>query len=166
MLRYRIDGDRLSIEGDLDEGVTASEVEALLGAGRQSVRDSELKLDLSGVVHANSLGIRAWLTGFRKSRGPYCYVRMPVWLVAQCNMISEFMAGEVRVDSLFAPFYCVQSGETIERLLVVGKDVPLLEDYSSFDFPFVSADNKVYEPDFDAAEHFGFLRHLTKRSSA
>jgi hypothetical protein len=166
MLRYRLDGDCLVVDGEIDERATVSELTALLEAGRQVVGHKELKLDLSRVDGANSLGIRSWLMAVKAVRGPFCYVHMPEWLVEQCNIISEFMAGQIRVESLYAPFYCNDTQERRLLLVVVGRDIPLLQDYGSFMYPPVRLDGKIYEPDFDPVDLFGFLSRLKMRSSA
>lgn len=163
MLKHMMDGHCLRLEGTLDESLSRRDIQGMLASARQAVGPGVLKLDLAAVQTANSMGIRNWLTAQRQVPGPVCYVRMPTWLVDQCNMIEEFVAGEVQVESLFAPFYCVQTREIIQRLLTVGVDVPLLTDYASFDYPVVSVGGQEFEPDFDCTEHFSFLRLVASR---
>jgi hypothetical protein len=166
MLRQRLGGNCLEIIGDLDESASGEDLLAILSAGRQVVGGSVLKLDLSGVAHANSLGIRNWLTAIAQIGGPLCYVRMPIWLVAQFNMIRAFTATDVYVESLYAPFYCSQTKEEMLRLLYVTTDVPLLESYEDFEFPSIEDNNFIWEPDFDPAEHFSFLTLLFAKKSS
>ena len=100
----------------------------------------------------------------KKIQTPLCYVRTPVWLVEQFNMIDEFFDGDVSVESIYAHFYSPENDSSETRLLTLGTDVPILENYRNYN---ASSEGSQLEPDFDERSYFHFIsRHLYKSAPA
>lgn len=160
------EGRVVSLDGVLNEHVDLQIIEAALTAATQaaSTESGEIILDLSKVQRANSSGLLQWLRMTKRLKLPLCYKNSPVWLVEQFNMIDEFFDGQVRVESIFAHFYCPETDSSETHLLTLGKDIPILDQYKTFHASATSTDGKTLEPDFDERSYFHFIaRHLFKK---
>ncbi|MEY2988651.1 MAG: hypothetical protein RJB13_2172 [Pseudomonadota bacterium] len=165
-MQVRNDGCTVFFSGILNEHVDLNNTEAVLHAAQQALTDQQPRvcLDLSQVSRANSSGLLQWLRLMKKTHIPLCYVRTPVWLVEQFNMIDEFFDGDVSVESIYAHFYSPENDTSETRLLNLGTDVPILENYRNYSA--TSEDSKL-EPDFDERSYFHFIsRHLYKATQS
>jgi len=165
-MQVRNEGHTVFFSGVLNEHVDLNNTEAALLAAQQSLTDKQKRvcLDLSQVSRANSSGLLQWLRLMKKIQTPLCYVRTPVWLVEQFNMIDEFFDGDVSVESIYAHFYSPENDSSETRLLTLGTDVPILENYRNYN---ASSEGSQLEPDFDERSYFHFIsRHLYKSAPA
>lgn len=115
-----------------------------------------VRLDFSAVKRANSCGILAWFKLIEEIKVPTAYVRAPVWLVEQFNY-SDFLRNDAIVESLLAPFYSPESDTHEIVVLTIGKDLPILKDYSGFEIHPVNTRGETLEADFEPEEYFNFL---------
>lgn len=165
-MQVRTEGHTVFFSGVLNEHVDLNNTESALHAAHRSLSGDQKRvcLDLSHVSRANSSGLLQWLRLMKKAQIPLCYIRTPVWLVEQFNMIDEFFDGDVTVDSIYAHFYSPDTDTSETRLLTIGTDVPVLENYRNYNAG--SADAQL-EPDFDERSYFHFIsRHLYKASQS
>ena len=78
----------------------------------------KVTFDLSGVSRMNSDGIRRWINFLRSlvAVNDLTFVRCSVPAVRQLNFTLGFQ-GKAKVESFYAPYACVETGEEEERLL-------------------------------------------------
>lgn len=167
-MQVRNDGYTVFFSGILNEHVDLNSTESAIHAARQSLSDTQTRvcLDFSQVSRANSSGLLQWLRLMKKIQIPLCYVRTPVWLVEQFNMIDEFFDGDVSVESIYAHFYYPETDSSETRLLTLGTDIPILENYRNFSTSSALTDAGQLEPDFDERSYFHFIsRHLYKANT-
>ena len=165
-MRVKREGEIVNLEGILNEHVDLQSVENEIAAAAQAAtaKNGEAILDLSKVQRANSSGLLQWLRMTKRLNIPLCYINAPVWLVEQFNMIDEFFDGQVRVESIFANFYCTETDNIENHLLKLGIDVPIQEQYKDFQFKVISQQGKTLEPDFDERSYFHFIaKHLAPK---
>ena len=153
----RVEGRTLHFSGVLDEASIMDAVKTSIEEGASNAAGQRVLFDLSEVKRANSCGILSWLRLLRDVDVPVTYINTPIWLIAQFNMIAEFFSGEVDVESIQAPFYCPDDDTSIALTLLIGKDVPVQDDYEDFEFENRTIEGREYEPDFDPAEYFAFI---------
>lgn len=167
-MQVRNEGSTVIFSGILNEHVDLNATESVIYVAHRTLNEASgtVFLDFSQVSRANSSGLLQWLRLMKKIQLPMCYVRAPVWLVEQFNMIDEFFDGQVTVESIYAHFYCPETDSNETRLLTLGVDVPILENYRTFRVTVPSNENAELEPDFDERSYFHFiLRHLYKATS-
>jgi hypothetical protein len=161
------EGRVVSLEGVLNEHVDLQAVEGAMKAASQAAsgENGEVVLDLSKVQRANSSGLLQWLRMAKRLKLPLCYKNVPVWLVEQFNMIDEFFDGQVKVESIYAHFYCTETDTSESHLLKIGTDIPIQDQYKDFHASVTSSQGKTLEPDFDERSYFHFIaRHLYKKA--
>lgn len=98
------------VKGDITEGTDFAALLKELGP------DNEI--DLAGVVHVNSRGVREWLEFVRATAAAgqrLVLQRCSPSFVHQVNMISHFV-GHAQVTSILAPYACPDCGALAERL--------------------------------------------------
>jgi ABC-type transporter Mla MlaB component len=157
------EGQLISLEGILNEHVDLQVVESAIIEASKTAADGSVSLDLSKVSRANSSGLLQWLRMTKRLKNPLKYVRTPVWLVEQFNMIDEFFDGQISVESVYAHFYCPDTDTSETHLLNLGVEVPVQDQYKTFRLKIASSDGKELEPDFDERSYFHFIaRHLAK----
>ena len=160
------EGQLVSLEGILNEHVDLQVVESAILDAAKSAGGGAVSLDLSKVSRANSSGLLQWLRMTKRIKNPLNYVRTPVWLVEQFNMIDEFFDGHISVESVYAHFYCPDTDTSETHLLKLGVEVPIQDQYKTFHLKMSSSDGKELEPDFDERSYFHFIaRHLSKTVS-
>lgn len=160
------EGSLVSLEGILNEHVDLEIIEDAIVQSAKSSQEGIVSLDLSQVIRANSSGLLLWLRMTKRIKCGLNYIRTPVWLVEQFNMIDEFFEGKISVESFFAHFYSEERDEIETRLLKVGSDVPVQDNYKNFNLTLTSADGKTLEPDFDERSYFHFIaRHISKSNA-
>lgn len=107
------DGTELvTLQGELGEHTDLSEL------ARHLESRSSVEIDLSGVSHINSWGVRLWVD-FVNGLPPsltYSFVRVSIPMVMQMGMISRAL-GRGTVLSLFAPYACGRCEHAEERIL-------------------------------------------------
>jgi hypothetical protein len=151
-----VDG-RFIFEGVMDEGFSPSALEQALQAALEGRLAPPFALDFSQVSRANSNGILIFLRFLAKAEHQFKYVNAPEWLVNQFNLISGYFVNNSYVESLFAPYFSAKNGKYIQKLLVIGKDIPLLEDYSKMALPELEIDGLNFEIDFYPEQYFQFI---------
>jgi hypothetical protein len=87
---------------------------------------NQVRFDLSGVKHVNSLGVRGWVVFIRacEQAGVTLIIdRVSPVMVSQMSMITHFM-GKNTVTSLFAPYLCESCGSEHNELIIVTPGIP------------------------------------------
>ncbi len=104
------DGTQISLRGPVDEEADFVPVLTQINRGGRFV------LDLAGVSHINSSGVREWIRFVRGIRGggPVELTNCPPQFIDQVNMLNNFL-GSTTVQSLVVPFVCIGCGETLEQ---------------------------------------------------
>jgi hypothetical protein len=146
----------IRLRGVLNEDVTQMQFEQTLSAAFASIK-GRLTVDFSEVSRTNSCGIARWISAVSNKNYPLNYTSVPIWLLEQFLMIEEFSSGDMYIDSLILPFYCVDSDVDIQKCLAIGKEIPLLNDYSNFSFDFLDQDGRQFVVNFDADALFDLL---------
>lgn len=162
-MEVKVEGNEVRFSGVLDEGIAQDVIESVLKEAQKNCKDQRILVDYSEVKRANSCGILTWLQVTSMGSYPITYVNVPVWLIAQFNMIEEFMMGDITISSIQAPFYCPDTDETTILTLKVGEDIPVQEQYDDFEFPVQTIDGKEYEPDFEPSDYFLFITFNIER---
>lgn len=115
----RWSGDRegdvllVSLNGDIDENANLFELKALLSG--------DVRLDLGGVHHINSAGVRDWVNFIREAgelTSRITLVNCSPAIVMQMNMIANFRGGAA-VESIFAPFACPSCDHEQDGLILI-----------------------------------------------
>lgn len=147
----------LIFEGLLDEETSIADL--LMAHGKLMAADSKppIAADFSKVLYGNSAGIVIWIRYMREVKIAFNYVNTPIWLVGQINMIRDFLANGSFVSSFQAPFFAPSSQESRAFTLQVGKDIPMLKDYSEFRVPTRAFQGKDYESDFVPQRYLAFI---------
>ena len=147
----------LSFEGVLDEEVTLDQLLVYLGQLKSSGLTPPVNLDFSKVSYANSTGIVTWLKFTREAKLCFKYVNAPVWLVNQFNMVKGYFEFGSFVESMHVPYFAPKTQDSRVFNLTVGKDFPLLADYSNVTIPNRKADGRDYEIDFTPERYLSFI---------
>lgn len=157
----------VTLLGRLDEADTKAKVVGALETARAQLSDpaAPVRVDFSGISFANSLGIREWCLCLEAFPHPITYVRAPCWLIEQMNIVQELLREDMDVESFFAPFFSEATDTTELKVLEVGTDVPLLDDYTDFEVPAKFLEGG-FTPDFDADSYFVFLTDLKRYRGA
>jgi anti-anti-sigma regulatory factor len=105
---------RISLAGDITEEARFDSVGPFT---------DQVVLDLSGIARINSCGVREWIQFIRAvPKGTrIAFERCPQTIVAQANMISNFLGGG-RIRSFVAPYYCPKCDRAVEILLEAERD--------------------------------------------
>jgi hypothetical protein len=165
-----VSGERIEFSGYLNEKSNMDLVKtALEGASATAQsRGQRVTLDFSKVSKANSCGILTYLKTLIALKIPVTYVNAPIWLVEQFNALDDFFVGDILVTSIFAQFYSPQTDESFVLLQELGKDLPILSDYSSFEINPKSPEGHELEPDYEPELYYFFIakRHTAFLSEA
>ncbi len=105
-------GDLVTIQGELCEHTDLSELARHLAAR------SRVDLDLSGVTHINSWGVRLWVEFVQGLPAglSYRFVRVSIPMAMQMAMLARAV-GRGEVLSVLAPYACLRCEHTDERIL-------------------------------------------------
>ena len=151
----KFEGNVLFLSGVLDSQFPFAEVRRLLEDKPKD--EPPIFLDLSQIDRGNSLGMFEWIRLLQQMNLRFEYINTPVWLVEQFCSIDELLSPLIMVTSFFGLFACPADDSYETCLMEVGKEVPLLKDYSGFELKVASASGKTIEPDFVVEEYFSFL---------
>ena len=146
----------VEFSGLLNEDSSSQVIQNALKEALKNSTDKVIYIDFSRVKRANSCGILTWYKILESLQGTFIYIKVPRWLVEQFN-ISDFLNDNATVQSIEANFYCPQNDTHENLLLTLGKDVPILEDYSDFSLSFKNKDGLPLEMDFEPTEYFFFI---------
>jgi anti-anti-sigma regulatory factor len=84
-------------------------------------------LDLEGIDHVNSFGVREWIrfmTALREQTSEIVLERCSVPVVQQFHMVPNFL-GRARVRSVFAPYFCSACNNEHSVLVPLEPGVPV-----------------------------------------
>jgi hypothetical protein len=127
----------------------------------KSNEGSPLTLDFEDVTTANSVGLLILLKALERRKSKTIFENAPVWLIESIICLEEFFTYGATVGSFFARFYCPATDKMSDKLLIIGKDVPAIEDYSTFTISLKDEAGNELEPDFDPSYYFSFIaNHL------
>ncbi len=153
LVKWTVSG--VQISGSLDDRVSRDDLAQLIPADRLR---GPFAIDVEGIKRGNSVGMLEWERFAKSLKVPHYYKNVQFWLVNYFNVISNFFENEeVAVHSFFAPFICEADESSENILLVVGKNLPLMEKYDKFTFEDLKIGNKTFVPDFDPSRYFNFL---------
>ena len=157
-MEIEVHSSLVAFKGFLNEESSLDNIkDALLSACRNSGAAQAVSLDFSGVKRANSCGIFAWLKLLESLHFCIIYVNTPSWLVDQFSSISDFLKGNVTVESIQAPFYCPENDSHEYVTLLLGKDIPIQASYDDFEIFCTNKDGAKLEADFEPREYFHFI---------
>lgn len=142
--KKRGDETLVIFDGQVDEVSDFSSLGTLTG---------KITFDLAAVRRFNSEGVRRWINFIRSldEVSELSFVRCSLAVVTQLNMIRGFQ-GRARVRSFYAPYVCVASGDTEDRLLNV-------EDITDpLNPPVFEGQEGEMELDDIAERYFAFLK--------
>ncbi len=150
-------GNVVKLSGVIDEKVDLKNVASVIETTASETGMKAVKVDFSDVKRANSLGIIKWRILTEELSCGVIYENSPQWLVEQFNFeVIPILKGSL-VASILAPFYCGEDGTHEMVRLEVGKDIPLMKDYSSLRLERPSKNGRMLEPDFEPSDYFEFL---------
>ena len=161
-MEVKVTNQTICFSGVLDEAVTVQFLEAQL-IPLISKLDAPFRVDFSSVQRSNSVGLLAWFRFVQSFQSTVLYVNTPVWMVEQFNF-TDLLNPKNTIHSFHAPFYCQESDQYETKILTVGKDIELTEDYSSISLEYSNPVGQVFEPDFEPSEYFHFLSRLWKQA--
>jgi hypothetical protein len=151
---------RIEFSGFLNENsnldvIKAAIQNAAVVAGK--VPGGRVLLDFSKVTKANSCGILSYLRVLIELNVPVSYVNAPIWLVEQFNALDDFFVGDIIISSIYAQFYSPNTDKSFVLLQEIGKDIPILPDYSSFEIEAKSPEGHDLEPDYEPEIYYFFI---------
>jgi hypothetical protein len=155
-MRARRVNNAIEFSGALDEeskfGELFEEMQAIFQSSKEPVH-----LNLAHLERGNSIGVLSWIQALERWKIPVVYHQVPTWLVEQFNAVQGFFPPGSRIESFWARFFNVATGDTVPLALRVGFDVPILDDYSRWEFSPSNGDAGTLEPDFMPEIYFSFL---------
>lgn len=153
-IEWQVDQDRLTyyLTGDVDETFQHEKI--------PTFENTDVFLNLAGINHFNSIGIREWIHFIRRL-GNVCepiFEECSVNVIDQINMVPDTL-GNGHVDSFYAPYYC-SCGQESSRLIQVAN---YQNDLKKLEAP-VFACECGQNLEFDAIEesYFQFLSRLPR----
>jgi len=151
-----VNNNLVEFSGILNEDSSSEEIKKSLEKALAASTDKKIQVDFSKVRRANSCGILTWYKVLESLAGFFIYINVPRWLVEQFN-ISDFLNKNTTVYSIEANFYCPQNDTHESRILVIGTDIPVQENYSNFHMVLKTKDGFDLEMDFEPTEYFYFI---------
>ena len=151
-MKFSRDGNKMILEGVLNEETDFVSLRRCI----EGSNSAPIEVSFGRVDRANSCGIIAWFKLLRDLQIQVIYYEAPVWLIELFNMNPFFMNSSL-VRSFYAPFYDVVNNSHKMILLHFGKDVPVLSDYTGYEFKFSDDYGASLEPDFESKEFFQFV---------
>lgn len=117
--------------------------------------DKKLIFDFSHVTLLNSCGIREWISFTDKLSNsiPITYRNCPQIIIEQMNMVHGFIKPGAKIESFYAPYYCVKCDREAKILL---KTTDVIKGQA----PQCFCEHCQQEMEFDAIEnqYFNFLK--------
>lgn len=156
----------LRLVGIMDEQTSVAALCEAYKSAQVASQGNLVRCDFVGVRRANSLGMVRWNEFLSKIGEGIVYENAPQWLVEQFNFEVISLSNGSQVFSILAPFYCYLDGTHEVHCLEIGKDIPILDDYSQFRAHRTSRSGFILEPDFDSVEFLDFLRKPSMRGAA
>ncbi len=147
----------LAFDGILDEVSSFNHLVEAFEKLKQTGMKPPVNLDFSKVSYANSAGIVTWLKFTQAAKISFKYINAPIWLVNQFNMIRDYFQNGSYAESIEAPYFSPATQESRAFTLQLGKDIPLLNDYTNFVMPNRNVSGRVYEIDFSPELYFSFI---------
>lgn len=147
----------LVFEGIMDEETSITDLNTAMTKLTSGGVKPPVTVDFSAVPYANSIAVVVWLKFIIAAKVMFKYVNAPVWLVNQFNMIGGYFESASFVESLQTPFFCPKTQESRSITIHLGKDIPILKDYTGFEFPVIELEGKEYEMDVSPPRYFSFI---------
>ena len=162
-MKIHVQANALAFDGVLDEETSLKDLLTAFEEVRSKGFKPPLVLSFAKVTRGNSAGIVTWLKFMKQIQTPVKYIDTPVWLVGQFNMIKGYFENSSYVESFQAPYYCEDGQHSKVLTLVIGKDLPVLDNYAGYQFSRQKIDGKDYEIDFDPQQFLSFIseNHLS-----
>lgn len=156
-MNAKIQANTLLFDGVLDEAAAQDMLMKYFSKLQDGGAKAPYCLDLSEVRYGNSVGVICWLKFTKQAGVQFKYVNAPIWLVNQFNVINNYFDNQSFCESLHAPYFSPKTQDSRTFTLYVGKDIPVLEDYSTFKMPSKVVDGVSYDIDFDPQRYFYFI---------
>ncbi len=150
-MKISIQPGMIALEGSLDE---SADLSPMLTELQKHSKQDIISIDFSKLTRANSSGTFSWIRVMNQSGTRLRYLNMPVWLVEQFNLITDYFQNQSFAESFYAPFIGAKSKTNREIKLTVGVDFPLSKDYSQFKMPTIQIDGESFEMDFEPGRYF------------
>jgi hypothetical protein len=153
-------------KGVLDEETTVGDFQSAFEKLKTLGITPPVSLDFSQVNYGNSVGLLGWLKFLAQTKNSFKYVNAPIWMINQFNTIKGYFENGSYVESVQAPYFCSKTQDSRSLTLVLGKDVPVLDNYTQYSAPNRSLDGKVFEVDFEPSQYFSFISENFKEFKA
>lgn len=147
----------LVFDGVLDESSNLGELITQFNAMKEKIPNGPYEMDFSKVTRGTSAGILVWLKFIKEIKSPIVYVNVPIWLVGQFSMIKGYFEFGSYAREIYVPFFDLKSEQTVNVLMKVGSDIPILESYQDFKVDDREISGAECEPDFVPAQYFSFI---------
>lgn len=156
---------KVVLAGNLTEALDEAALHAALQAAGGEPQTAPVQVDLARVERVNSMGLMKWA---RCSRGYDLRLHaLPNWLVPHFNMIPDLLGPRSRIESVEALFVEEATKRQVSRLMVIGRDVPLVRDLAEWAPEARSDEGTPLAPEFEPDEFFEFVtRDLEKYGGA
>lgn len=145
---------KIQVKGWLDERIETSdlakEVQGMIGSHQH------VTLDFGELDRANSSGLRYLALLLQKHQSQVSVDFLPVFFVELINF-AAIIPLKTEIKHILIPFYNPNSDELVEVSALVGKDIPILEQYENFDCTHLLPEGSPLVPDFDPEDLLGFL---------
>jgi hypothetical protein len=152
---FKTDGNTILFYGELTEQTDDA---LLTECITKSNTFESLSLDFSEVDGANSNGIIKLTKYLNAINASYNFINTPIWLLESFSMVSGLIKDPALVSTVRLPFYSEDEDKEIVKVFEIGKDIPILDDYSNFELDDIEQEGVVYSAEFDESMIFSFLK--------
>jgi ABC-type transporter Mla MlaB component len=90
----------------------------------EATGSTDLRIDLGGVTHINSIGVRTWCEWINKQSGRNKVIieKSPMTMTKQFSMVKGFIAANVTVTSFYVPYFSSGTDERRDYLFRLGHE--------------------------------------------
>ena len=153
-MESKIEKNQISFHGVLDENTN---VETLARTFNLLENKTNIEMDFSSVLYANSVGILNWLKILEKIDFSITYINAPYWLIKQFNMIPQLLDGKHTVKSIHIPFFCNDLNHELNKTYIIGEDIPIMDSYADFELQAITHNGHEYLPEVVPADYLEFI---------
>lgn len=136
--------------------------DAIVKGIREALSESEagvVEVDFSTVGRVNSIGLNSWINALLKLKPTITYVKVPPWLVEQFNERRRDLLSNAAVESIFVPFFNLNSGTQELKLMKMGSEIPYVQTYKGLEksFEHKNGGGDTLELDVDLNQYLDWI---------
>lgn len=150
---------KIRFEGSMDEHSDYTKI--------QHKQADTFAIDMGGVTHINSTGIKHWVTWhtavqFESPNANFIFMNCPKCIIDQINMVQGFLPQRSIIESFRVPYYCETCQKDLSISLIRGKNFKEASGGKILDVPKqnCSREDCAMEPDVVEKKYFAFLDKL------